>query len=158
MTEKITDREKRADFPKTLAEVLTCSTSVMANETKVLLLALIYRYVKDKDTRSLPVRLEDMARATGMPFGEAEVAALQLHAMDYLDYRSKTVSLIKGHPIMRGDVNKFFSVPDMKLGRMGEFVDEKGDLKPLPRAGDVPAPAPAPKPATKKKAAKKTNG
>lgn len=124
---KLTDRDARAKLPTSLAEVLTCSTSIMSTHAKVLLIALVYRWVKDKDTRSLPVRIQDVAFALGEHRELVAQAAVELHKLDYIDKDRDTVKLIKGQEILRAP-EKFFEVPGLRVERIGEFVEFAGEL------------------------------
>lgn len=127
MTQKIVDAEVTKDFPKTLSEVLTTSTTVMNNDAKVVLVALVYAWAKNKDTRGMGVLVQDLAISLGSPLGDIQEAARQLHKMDYLDLQGGKMRLIVGHPVL--EFADFFAVPGLSMEKIPELVENDGKLK-----------------------------
>jgi|GEM_PF-4451007 len=147
---------KVKNLPLTLDEVLSCSETIMMQEAKVVLIAMVKRQRRVGSAIGLPLSRKDLCAKLGMDPAVGLEAIRQLVKLDYLHRDGENVQLVIGHPVVAHlEVGNLNTVPAEELeAKVAEILAPKPSTPKRAAAvaravGKDEPPKPAPKPAPK---------
>lgn len=158
---------KVKNLPLTLDEVLSCTETVMMQEAKVALIAMVKRQRRAGVSMALPVGRKELCAKLGMDPAVGLEAIRQLVRLDYLHREGDNVQMVLGHPIIKtlevgrlnntpaedlaAEVEKLLAPPPSspeRAARVARAVGKDDPPEPEPaQSTSVPVPRPQPTPA-----------
>lgn len=127
---------KTKNLPLTLDEVLSCSETVMMQEAKVALIAMVKRQRRVGHSMALPIPRAELCAKLGMDPATGLEAIRQLVKLDYLHREGDNVQMVIGHPVVQAlEVGELKNVPAEELkAKVDEILGRNKEPDPVREA------------------------